>query len=106
MVFELFILMLFGMVVIVSLLLVCGGWVMVFGYVVDIGIVLLFFFYGVKLLCDVIWVGMWNWWLYLVVLVMMFVVFLIMGLVISNLLFVIGLLVVGLLFVMLLLFIV
>lgn len=101
-VFEPFILMLLGTVVIASLLPARGAWATAFGHAADIGIVLLFFLHGAKLSREAILAGMRNWKLHLAVLATTFVAFPILGLGLSHLPFVTGPLAAGLLFVTLL----
>ena len=67
-IFEPFILMLLGTVVLASLLPARGEMATIVGYAADIGIVLLFFLHGAKLSRDAIWAGLRNWKLHLAVL--------------------------------------
>ncbi|MES2421087.1 MAG: bile acid:sodium symporter family protein [Pseudomonadota bacterium] len=101
-VFEPFILMLIGTVVLASLLPARGEMATVVGYAADIGIVLLFFLHGAKLSRDAIWAGLRNWKLHLAVLAVTFVAFPLFGLGLSALPFVTGPLAAGLLFLTLL----
>jgi sodium/bile acid cotransporter 7 len=101
-VFEPFILMLLGTVVLASLLPARGEMATVVGYAADIGIVLLFFLHGAKLSRDAIWAGLRNWKLHLAVLAVTFVAFPLLGLGLSALPFVTGPLAAGLLFLTLL----
>jgi sodium/bile acid cotransporter 7 len=79
-VFEPFILMLLGTVVLASLLPARGEMATIVGYAADIGIVLLFFLHGAKLSRDAIWAGLRNWKLHLAVLAITFVAFPLFGL--------------------------
>jgi sodium/bile acid cotransporter 7 len=101
-VFEPFILMLLGTVVLASLLPARGEMATVVGYAADIGIVLLFFLHGAKLSRDAILSGLRNWKLHLAVLAVTFVAFPLLGLGLSALPFVTGPLAAGLLFLTLL----
>lgn len=101
-VFEPFILMLLGTVVLASLLPARGEMATIVGYAADIGIVLLFFLHGAKLSRDAIWAGLRNWKLHLAVLAITFVAFPLFGLGLSALPFVTGPLAAGLLFLTLL----
>ncbi|BCA63737.1 bile acid:sodium symporter [Sphingomonas sp. HMP9] len=101
-VFEPFILMLLGTVVLASLLPARGEMATIVGYAADIGIVLLFFLHGAKLSRDAIWAGLRNWKLHLAVLAVTFVAFPLFGLGLSALPFVSGPLAAGLLFLTLL----
>jgi sodium/bile acid cotransporter 7 len=101
-VFEPFILMLLGTVVLASLLPARGEMATIVGYAADIGIVLLFFLHGAKLSRDAIWAGLRNWKLHLAVLAITFVAFPLLGLGLSALPFVTGPLAAGLLFLTLL----
>jgi sodium/bile acid cotransporter 7 len=101
-VFEPFILMLLGTVVLASLLPARGEMATVVGYAADIGIVLLFFLHGAKLSRDAILSGLRNWKLHLAVLAVTFVAFPLFGLGLSALPFVNGPLAAGLLFLTLL----
>ena len=101
-VFEPFILMLLGTVVLASLLPARGEMATIVGYAADIGIVLLFFLHGAKLSRDAIWAGLRNWKLHLAVLAITFVAFPLFGLGLTALPFVTGPLAAGLLFLTLL----
>jgi len=101
-VFEPFILMLLGTVVLASLLPARGEMATIVGYTADIGIVLLFFLHGAKLSRDAIWAGLRNWKLHLAVLAITFVAFPLFGLGLTALPFVTGPLAAGLLFLTLL----
>ncbi len=99
-VFEPFILMLLGTVVLASLLPARGGWASVASYAADIAIVLLFFLHGAKLSREAILAGLRNWKLHLAVLGVTFVAFPLLGLGLSRV--VDGQLAAGLLFLTLL----
>ena len=101
-VFEPFILMLLGTVVLASLLPARGEMATIVGYAADIGIVLLFFLHGAKLSRDAIWAGLRNWKLHLAVLAITFVAFPLFGLGLTALPFVTGPLAAGVLFLTLL----
>ncbi len=101
-VFEPFILMLLGTVVLASLLPARGEMATIVGYAADIGIVLLFFLHGAKLSRDAVWAGLRNWKLHLAVLAITFVAFPLFGLGLTALPFVTGPLAAGLLFLTLL----
>jgi sodium/bile acid cotransporter 7 len=101
-VFEPFILMLLGTVVLASLLPARGEMATIVGYAADIGIVLLFFLHGAKLSREAIWAGLRNWKLHLAVLAVTFVAFPLFGLGLTALPFVTGPLAAGLLFLTLL----
>ncbi|RXD02449.1 bile acid:sodium symporter [Sphingomonas sp. UV9] len=101
-IFEPFILMLLGTVVLASLLPARGEMATIVGYAADIGIVLLFFLHGAKLSRDAILSGLRNWKLHLAVLAVTFVAFPLFGLGLSALPFVNGPLAAGLLFLTLL----
>ncbi len=101
-IFEPFILMLLGTVVLASLLPARGEMAKIVGYAADIGIVLLFFLHGAKLSRDAILSGLRNWKLHLAVLAVTFVAFPLFGLGLSALPFVNGPLAAGLLFLTLL----
>ena len=101
-VFEPFILMLLGTVVLASILPARGEMATIVGYAADIGIVLLFFLHGAKLSRDAIWAGLRNWKLHLAVLAVTFAAFPLLGLGLSALPFVTGPLAAGLLFLTLL----
>jgi sodium/bile acid cotransporter 7 len=101
-VFEPFILMLLGTVVLASVLPARGEMATIVGYAADIGIVLLFFLHGAKLSREAIVSGLRNWKLHLAVLAVTFVAFPLFGLGLSALPFVTGPLAAGLLFLTLL----
>ncbi len=101
-VFEPFILMLLGTVVLASLLPARGVWADVAGYAADIAIVLLFFLHGAKLSREAIVAGLRNWRLHLAVLGVTFVAFPALGLGVRALPFVDPRLAAGLLFLTLL----
>lgn len=101
-IFEPFILMLLGTVVLASILPARGEMATIVGYAADIGIVLLFFLHGAKLSRDAILSGLRNWKLHLAVLAVTFVAFPLLGLGLSALPFVTGPLAAGLLFLTLL----
>lgn len=82
--FEPFILMLLGTVLLASLLPARGPWALVAAYAADIGIVLLFFLHGAKLSREAIWEGARNWRLHAAVFATTFAVFPLLGLVFSN----------------------
>ena len=101
-VFEPFILMLLGTVVLASLVPARSEMATIVGYAADVGIVLLFFLHGAKLSRDAILSGLRNWKLHLAVLAVTFVAFPLLGLGLSALPFVTGPLAAGLLFLTLL----
>jgi sodium/bile acid cotransporter 7 len=101
-VFEPFILMLLGTVVLASLLPARGEMATIVGYAANIGIVLLFFLHGAKLSREAIWAGLRNWKLHLAVLAITFIAFPLFGLGLTALPFVTGPLAAGLLFLTLL----
>ncbi len=101
-VFEPFILMLLGTVVLASLLPARGGWATAVSYAADVAIVLLFFLHGAKLSREAILAGMRNWRLHLAVLAVTFVAFPLLGLGVRALPFVDPRLAAGLLFLTLL----
>ncbi len=101
-VFEPFILMLLGTVVLASILPARGEMATIVGYAADIGIVLLFFLHGAKLSREAIVSGLRNWKLHLAVLAVTFVAFPLFGLGLGALPFVTGPLAAGLLFLTLL----
>ena len=78
--FEPFILMLLGTVLLATLLPARGGMATMVAWAADIGIVLLFFLHGAKLSRDAIWEGARNWRLHLTVLAVSFGLFPILGL--------------------------
>lgn len=83
-VFEPFILMLLGTVVLASLLPARGEIATIVGYAADIGIVLLFFLHGARLSREAIRAGASNWRLHAAVLAVTFVVFPLFGLGLSR----------------------
>ncbi len=83
-VFEPFILMLLGTVLLASLLPARGQWAVIAGYAADIGIVLLFFLHGAKLSRAAIWEGARNWRLHAAVFATTFIVFPLLGIAFSN----------------------
>jgi sodium/bile acid cotransporter 7 len=83
-VFEPFILMLLGTVLLASLLPARGVWADVASYAADIAIVLLFFLHGAKLSREAIVAGLRNWRLHLAVLAVTFVAFPLLGLGLSQ----------------------
>jgi sodium/bile acid cotransporter 7 len=83
-VFEPFILMLLGTVLLASLLPARGGWATAASYAADIAIVLLFFLHGAKLSREAIVAGLRNWKLHLAVLAVTFVAFPLLGLGLSR----------------------
>jgi sodium/bile acid cotransporter 7 len=83
--FEPFILMLLGTVLLASLLPARGMWAGVFGWAADAGIVLLFFLHGAKLSREAILDGARNWRLHGVTLGTTFVIFPLLGLGLSAL---------------------
>ncbi len=101
-VFEPFILMLLGTIVLASLLPARGGWATAVSYAADNAIVLLFFLHGAKLSREAIVTGLRNWRLHLAVLAVTFVAFPLIGLGVGALPFVTGPLAAGLLFLTLL----
>ena len=100
--FEPFILMLLGTVLLASLLPARGVWAAVFSYLADAGIVLLFFLHGAKLSRQAILDGARNWRLHLAVLSVTFVLFPLLGLGLTALPLVTGPVAAGLLFLTLL----
>ena len=78
--FEPFILMLLGTVLLASVLPPRGIWTSVFDAAADAGIVLLFFLHGAKLSREAIWEGARNWRLHAAVLATTFVIFPLLGL--------------------------
>src|SRR5258706_9204967 len=100
--FEPFILMLLGTVLIATFLPARGGWAHVSSVAADIGIVLLFFLHGAKLSRAAILEGARNWRLHLAVLGATFVVFPMLGFGVSRLPVVTGPVAAGLLFLTLL----
>lgn len=83
--FEPFILMLLGTVLLASILPARGVGATIVGVIADIGIVLLFFLHGAKLSREALWDGARNWRLHLAVLAVTFVVFPLLGLGLSHL---------------------
>jgi sodium/bile acid cotransporter 7 len=83
--FEPFILMLLGTVLLASILPARGVGATVVGVIADIGIVLLFFLHGAKLSREALWDGARNWRLHLAVLAVTFAVFPLLGLGLSHL---------------------
>ena len=83
--FEPFILMLLGTVLLASILPARGAGATIVGVIADIGIVLLFFLHGAKLSREALWDGARNWRLHLAVLAVTFVVFPLLGLGLSHL---------------------
>ncbi|WP_230483982.1 bile acid:sodium symporter family protein [Sphingomonas sp. Leaf21] len=79
-VFEPFVLMLLGTVLLATLLPARGGFASFAGMLADAGIVLLFFLHGAKLSREAIWTGLRNWPLHLAVLASTFVLFPLLGL--------------------------
>ena len=101
-IFEPFVLMLLGTVLLASVLPPRGGFVQVFDVATTAGIVLLFFLHGAKLSRQAIWDGLRNWKLHLSVLAVTFVLFPLIGLGLSHLPFVAAPVAAGLLFLTLL----
>lgn len=101
-VFEPFILTLVGTVILASLLPPRGGFVPVFDWAADIGIVLLFFLHGAKLSREAIVAGLSNWRLHLAVFAFTYLVFPLLGLGIAALPILDGPLAAGILFLSLL----
>jgi len=101
-VFEPFILALLGTVVLASLFPPRGGWVAVFDFAADAGIVLLFFLQGAKLSREAIKDGARNWRLHLTVLASTFLLFPLLGLGIASLPFLTPTVAAGMLFLTLL----
>ncbi len=84
-VFEPFILMLLGTVLLASFLPPRGAGVQVFGIAADAGIVLLFFLHGAKLSREAIFEGLRNWKLHLAVFAATYALFPLLGLAITAL---------------------
>ncbi|WP_404338599.1 bile acid:sodium symporter family protein [Sphingomonas sp. MMS12-HWE2-04] len=84
-VFEPFILMLLGTVLLASFVPPRGAWVQIFGIAADAGIVLLFFLHGAKLSRDAILEGMRNWKLHAAVFAATYALFPVLGLAITAL---------------------
>lgn len=78
--FEPFILMLLGTVLLASVLPARGVWATIAADAADVGIVLLFFLHGAKLSREAIWQGARNWRLHAAVLATTFVLFPLLGL--------------------------
>lgn len=100
--FEPFILMLVGTVVLASLLPARGGWASIAGVAAQIGIVALFFLHGAKLSRQAIIDGVRHWRLHLTVLGATFVLFPLLGVAMRSLPLVDPMLATGLLFLTLL----
>ncbi len=81
--FEPFVAMLLGTVLLATILPARGGWAPVAAYVADAGIVLLFFLHGAKLSRKAIWQGARHWRLHASVLATTFVLFPLLGLVLA-----------------------
>jgi sodium/bile acid cotransporter 7 len=79
-----YILALFGMVVLASVLPVRGEAAMIVGWVVKIAIALLFFLHGAKLSREAVVAGLTHWRLHLTILAFTFVLFPVLGLAISK----------------------
>ena len=101
-IFEPFVLMLLGTVLLATLLPPRGPFVHVFDIATTTGIVLLFFLHGAKLSRQAIWDGLLNWRLHLSVLAVTFILFPLLGLGLSHLPFVAVPIAAGLLFLTLL----
>ena len=101
-IFEPFVLMLLGTVLLATLLPPRGGFVPVADIATATGIVLLFFLHGAKLSRQAIWDGMRNWRLHLSVLAVTFILFPLLGIGLSHLPFVAAPVAAGLLFLTLL----
>lgn len=101
-VFEPFILMLLGTVLLASMLPPRGFWVEAFAIAADAGIVLLFFLHGAKLSREAVVDGMRNWKLHLAVFAATFVLFPLLGLSITALPILDGSIAAGVLFLTLL----
>lgn len=84
-VFEPFILALFGVVALASVLPPVGPWATGFKLAADVGIVLLFFLHGAKLSREAIITGARNWRLHLAVFAATYVLFPLLGIGISQL---------------------
>jgi sodium/bile acid cotransporter 7 len=82
--FEPFILMLLGTVLLATVLPARGEAATVVAYAADIGIVLLFFLHGAKLSREAIWEGARNWRLHAAVLATTFVLFPLLGIAMSH----------------------
>jgi len=79
-----YILLLFGMVVLASILPVHGQAATIVGWVVKIAIALLFFLHGAKLSREAVVAGLTHWRLHLLILAFTFVLFPVLGLAISK----------------------
>ena len=79
-----YILLLFGMVVLASVLPVRGEAATIVGWVVKIAIALLFFLHGAKLSREAVVAGLTHWRLHLLILAFTFVLFPVLGLAISK----------------------
>jgi sodium/bile acid cotransporter 7 len=101
-IFEPFILMLIGTVVLASLLPPRGGAVPLFGAFADIAIVLLFFLHGAKLSREAVVAGMSNWRLHLAVFASTYALFPLLGLGVAALPFLAPPVAMGMLFLTLL----
>lgn len=101
-IFEPFVLMLLGTVLLATVLPPRGGFVHVFDVATTAGIVLLFFLHGAKLSRQAIWDGLRNWKLHLSVLAVTFILFPLLGLGLSHLPLVTAPVAAGLLFLTLL----
>ena len=84
-IFEPFVLMLLGTVLLATFLPPRGAFVRVFDVAATSGIVLLFFLHGARLSRQAIWDGMRNWKLHLSVLAVTFLLFPLLGLGLSQL---------------------
>lgn len=101
-IFEPFILMLMGTVVLASILPPRGAGVALFDAIADIAIVLLFFLHGAKLSREAVLQGMSNWRLHLAVFAVTFILFPIFGLGVAALPFLAPPVAMGMLFLTLL----
>jgi sodium/bile acid cotransporter 7 len=79
---EWYMIAIFGMVVLASILPIGGQSAEIFSVVVNLAIALLFFLHGARLSRDVVIAGMTHWRLHLFVLITTFVVFPILGLIV------------------------
>jgi len=79
-----YIVALFGMVVLASILPVSGQAAVIVGWVVKIAIALLFFLHGAKLSREAVVAGLTHWRLHLTILAFTFVLFPVLGLAISK----------------------
>ena len=100
--FEQFVLLLLGTVLLASLLPARGLWAPIFSSLADAGIVLLFFLHGAKLSRQAILDGARNWRLHLMVLAVTFVLFPVLGVGLEALPIVTGPVAAGMLFLTLL----